>query len=137
MIDTTVIRKQESESGNLQICNEEDVLIDNPQKKLHCILCNLNGERSITGRLIPYQVNQFVHVNCALWTQEVQEGQEENDVCSELYNFYFAYNAFKGNICVFCGKKGATIFCSNKRSKKCPAMFHFPCAYASRKVAFL
>ena len=74
MIDTTVIRKQDSESKGLQICTEEDVLIDNPQKKLHCILCGLNGERSITGRLIPYQVNQFVHVNCALWTQEVQEG---------------------------------------------------------------
>ena len=72
MIDTTILKKQDTaESGNLQICNEEDVLIDNPQKKLHCILCSLNGERSITGRLIPYQVNQFVHVNCALWTQEV------------------------------------------------------------------
>lgn len=67
----------------------------------------------------------------------MQEGQEETDVCSELYNFYFAYTAFKNNICVYCGKKGATILCSNKRSKKCPAMFHFPCAYASRRVAFL
>jgi len=135
MIDTTAIKKQESIAG--KICMEEDALIDNPQKKLTCILCGLNGERSITGRLIPYQVNQFVHVNCALWTQEVQEGQEENDVCSELYNFHFAYNAFNKNVCVLCGKTGATIFCSNKRTKKCPAAFHFPCAYASRKVAFL
>jgi hypothetical protein len=30
MIDTTAIRKQESESKGLQICTEEDVLIDNP-----------------------------------------------------------------------------------------------------------
>ena len=52
IINTTVVKKQESESNG--ICSEEDILIDNPQKSIHCILCNLNGERSITGRLIPY-----------------------------------------------------------------------------------
>ena len=112
-------------------------MIDNPQKRLTCLLCGLNGERSITGRLIPFQIDQFVHVNCAMWTQEVQEGQEVGDSTRELYNLYFAYNEFKGYTCDFCHKPGATIFCSNRGQKKCPAAFHFPCAYSSGKVAFL
>lgn len=112
-------------------------MIDNPQKRLTCLLCGLNGERSITGRLIPFQIDQFVHVNCAMWTQEVQEGQEEGDSTRELYNLYFAYNEFKSYTCDFCHKPGATIFCSNRGQKKCPAAFHFPCAYSSGKVAFL
>ena len=113
------------------------MLIENPQVRLKCILCGLNGERSITGRLVPFQINQFVHVNCAMWTQEVQDGYEENDSTIELYNFFFAYNEFKNFVCDFCKKPGATIFCSNRGSKRCPAAFHFPCAYSSRKVAFL
>lgn len=44
--------------GNVEMCTEfcqeEDVLIDNPQKRLKCLLCGLNGERSITGRLVPF-----------------------------------------------------------------------------------
>ena len=72
-----------------------------------------------------------------MWTQEVQEGIEEGDSTRELYNFHFAYNEFRNYQCDYCGKGGATIFCSNRVSKKCPAAFHFPCAYSSRKVAFL
>jgi len=75
-------------------------------------------------------------VNCALWTQEVQEGQEENDVCSELYNFYFAYNMFKATICAVCSQDGATLICSNSKTKKCTTAYHFPCAYSSKRVAF-
>ena len=54
-----------------------------------------------------------------------------------MYNFYFAFNAFKHHTCMYCGNKGATIFCSNWRSKRCQAAFHFPCAYKSGKVAFM
>lgn len=67
----------------------------------------------------------------------MQEGQEEGDSTRELYNLYFAYNEFKSYTCDFCHKPGATIFCSNRGQKKCPAAFHFPCAYSSGKVAFL
>jgi len=99
-----------------EICNDEDVTIVNPQNRLTCILCQQSGEKRITGRLIPFQVNQFVHVNCAMWTSEVKEGTEgieETVISSELYNFYFAFKAFRNNVCAYCGLKGATLTCSN------------------------
>ena len=103
-----------NQQSDIEFCQEEDVLIDNPQKRIKCLLCGLNGERTITGRLIPFQINQFVHVNCAMWTQEVLDGQEENDSTRELYNFFFAYHEFRNYKCDFCEEPGATIFCSNR-----------------------
>lgn len=50
---------------------------------------------------------------------------------------FFAYNEFKHRTCIFCKRTGATLFCSNHFSKRCGAAFHFPCAYSSKKVAFL
>lgn len=40
--------------ANIDFCLEEDEPIENPQKRLTCLLCSLAGERSITGRLIPF-----------------------------------------------------------------------------------
>jgi hypothetical protein len=120
------------------MCHEPDETIINPQIKLTCILCQQSGEKRITGRLIPFQVNQFVHVNCAMWTSEVQEGTEETVVSSELYNFFFAFKHFRNNKCSICDLKGATLICVNHTVyRKCTAPFyHFPCAYASGKVSF-
>ena len=129
-------------SHSAEICTEEDVTIVNPQNRLTCILCQQSGEKRITGRLIPFQVNQFVHVNCAMWTSEVKEGTEgteETIISSELYNFYFAFKAFRNNVCAYCGLKGATLICSNHASnRKCAQpFFHFPCAYKSGQICFL
>lgn len=82
-------------------------------------------------------MNQYVHVNCAMWTSEVQEGTEEVVVSSELYNFFFAFRQFRHHVCSFCGLKGATLLCCSWQHKKCSAAYHFPCAYQSGKVAFL
>lgn len=113
------------------MCTDEDDLIDNPQKVLSCVLCHQHGERKISGRLIPFHTNKFVHVNCALWTYGVQEGQEEGILCTEIYNFHFAFKAFQSRICVFCHLPGASLLCNQK---KCSTAYHFPCAYKSRKV---
>src|SRR6056300_1224464 len=44
---------------------------------------------------------------------------------------------FKSTQCSLCGKDGASLFCSNsKTNKKCQMAYHFPCAYASKKVTF-
>ena len=32
-------------------------MVENPQKRLHCVMCKLKGELKVTGRLIPFQVN--------------------------------------------------------------------------------
>lgn len=52
---------------------EEDSLVQNPQRVLQCVLCRLYGEYKVTGRLIPYQLNLFVHANCAFWSTDVHE----------------------------------------------------------------
>ena len=78
-------KKQGDGADSEELCEDPDLLVDNPQKKLFCILCKQHGEREVTGRLIPFHINQFVHVNCALWTREVKETTD-----GELLNFYFA-----------------------------------------------
>lgn len=47
---------------------QEDHPIMNPQELLTCVLCKKQGEYAVTGRLIPYKLNMYVHTNCAQWT---------------------------------------------------------------------
>ena len=49
----------------------EDQEVHNPQATLMCMLCKQRGEFTMTGRLIPYKLNMYVHTSCALWTNEV------------------------------------------------------------------
>lgn len=49
----------------------EDSEVPNPQSTLQCLLCKQRGEFAVTGRLIPFKLNMFVHTSCALWTNEV------------------------------------------------------------------
>ena len=72
----------DSSQESLVHCTE-DIPISNPSSGLVCLLCKQKGEFSVTGRLIPYKYNMFVHISCALWTNEVFEVEEE-----KLINFY-------------------------------------------------
>lgn len=48
-------KKEEAElKPQIEMIKSEDSLIDNPQKLLKCVLCHLNGERKISGRLLPF-----------------------------------------------------------------------------------
>lgn len=47
----------ETQNAVAALCIDEDVQVDNPQRKLQCIMCKLKGELTVTGRLIPFQVN--------------------------------------------------------------------------------
>ena len=105
-----------------------DPIIENPSANFVCCLCNRKGERKLSGRIIPFRNLQSVHVNCALWSSEVFEG---NEGC--LVNFYFAYKRAKGAKCVFCGNPGASVGCN---SKKCHLNYHFICA-VNQQAAFL
>lgn len=114
------------------MCTEEDTQVDNPQKRLQCIMCKLKGELTVTGRLIPFQVNQFVHVNCALWSTDVHEIAEGG----YLVNFFQVWTTrAKFTRCWHCNEPGASIFCFSTRHR-CMAAYHFPCAYRSKKVSF-
>lgn len=84
----------------------EDLLIQNPQINLTCVLCKKKGEYSVTGRLIPYKLNIYVHTNCALWTEgvfDIEDGQ--------IINFYQQQKKLINNKCFFCNDFGATLIC--------------------------
>lgn len=114
------------------MCTVEDVLVLNPQRRLQCIMCKEKGELTVTGRLIPFQVNQFVHVNCALWSTDVHEIADGG----YLMNFFQVWTTkAKFTQCWHCGESGASLFCHSSR-QRCQAAYHFPCAYRNKKLAF-
>jgi len=73
----------ESKSVDSMVMCSEDMPVDNVQKLLTCLLCKLKGEFTVTGRLIPYKLNMYVHTSCALWTDEVFDIDD-----GQLINFY-------------------------------------------------
>lgn len=83
-----------------------DPMEDNPSKILQCALCLRRGQRKLSGRLIPFRANQFIHVNCALWTDNVFDDKE-----GHIINFYFSYKRAKLTKCTYCNELGASISC--------------------------
>lgn len=58
------------------VAGSDDAQISNAQEYLTCLLCKKQGEFAVTGRLIPYKLNMYVHTNCALWTQSCFEADD-------------------------------------------------------------
>jgi hypothetical protein len=121
--------KHDSESNDSVVSCSEDFEISNPQSHLTCLLCKQKGEFAVTGRLIPYKLNMYVHTSCALWTNEVFDVDD-----GQIINFYQQQNKLIHQKCSICSEQGATISCA--RTKGCNKNFHFPCAYRSGKVKF-
>lgn len=94
-----------------------------------CYLCKCvsDGETSLTSRLLNFNVDAWVHLNCALWSSEVYEA-----VNGGLHNFDDAYARSKMTKCSICNKLGATINCSHTQGVQqrtgCEKRFHFSCA---------
>jgi len=76
-------RESKDDSSMSVTSCSEDAEVPNPQQHLTCLLCNQKGEFTVTGRLIPYKVNMFVHTSCAMWTNEVFDVDD-----GQLINFY-------------------------------------------------
>jgi len=123
-------RSGQQQDVNMEEAPEElkDDVIMNPQMKLCCVLCGNKGERRVTGRLIPFNVSSFVHINCALWSNEVFETEE-----GQLTNLYLILGKTRNNKCQVCQKGWASIQCFQK---KCNQYFHFPCALQAN-VSFM
>eukprot|EP00039_Didymoeca_costata_P024054 m.9099 g.9099 ORF g.9099 m.9099 type:complete len:1308 (-) comp4008_c0_seq1:192-4115(-) len=88
-----------------------------------CEFCMQTGDRieKEGGRLIPLmQPNQWIHVNCALWSAEVYE-----DVAGAFMSFGSAYRRARHLKCTLCHQMGATVGCVDAR---CRVNYHFPCA---------
>lgn len=75
------------------------------------------------GRLLNFDVDKWVHANCALWTNEVKEHSD-----GALKNFLQAYKKAQQQVCKHCSKTGATIGCM---IASCKDKYHFPCLLKS------
>lgn len=87
-----------------------------------CTFCHQLGDGDINGpsRLLNMDVDKWVHLNCALWSDEVYE-----ILNGALMNVEKAYQRGLTLACVKCQKLGASIKCFKLR---CNNNYHFPCA---------
>ena len=97
----------------------------------HCSLCQGRGEgrASVEGRLLYCSNDEWVHVNCALWSNEVFE-----EVDGALQNVFDALARSRTSRCGLCSQKGATLNCCRRG---CSASFHFPCAVNQPRMILL
>lgn len=98
--------------------------------KRTCILCKCVGEGELNkeARLLYCGQNEWVHTNCALWSNEVFE-----EIDGSLQNVQSAISRSRHIRCSHCDKKGASVGCCNR---SCPESYHFSCARASNCIFF-
>ncbi|XP_071656655.1 histone-lysine N-methyltransferase 2B isoform X5 [Patagioenas fasciata] len=94
-----------------------------------CALCLTTGDQPAqdAGRLLYMGQDEWAHVNCALWSAEVQE-----DGDGALRNVHAAVARGRQMRCEHCGRPGATVGCC---LATCVSNFHFMCA-RRRRAAF-
>ncbi|CAL1288137.1 unnamed protein product [Larinioides sclopetarius] len=87
-----------------------------------CVLCNYSGDSQPKkcGRLLYCGQDEWIHVNCAMWSAEVFQQQD-----GSLRNVHPAISRGRLMHCEFCNQLGATVGCC---VRGCPANYHFYCA---------
>ncbi|XP_055949307.1 uncharacterized protein LOC129983733 [Argiope bruennichi] len=87
-----------------------------------CVLCNYSGDSQPKkcGRLLYCGQDEWIHVNCAIWSAEVFQQQD-----GSLRNVHPAISRGRLMHCEFCNQLGATVGCC---VRGCPANYHFYCA---------
>ncbi|VEL10040.1 unnamed protein product [Protopolystoma xenopodis] len=85
---------------------------DDPRR---CLLCDGIGDDGIEGRLLYTGTDTWVHVNCALWSNEVYEEDS-----GQLRGLVSALCRARSSHCLDCGRAGATLICSNQHGH-CPS----------------
>ncbi|XP_072048643.1 uncharacterized protein [Amphiura filiformis] len=87
-----------------------------------CALCGQysDDDPNNAGRLLYCGQNDWIHINCALWSAEVFE-----EVDGSLINVHTAISRGCKMRCDYCHKTGATVGCC---TPNCPANYHFMCA---------
>merc|ERR1719273_2043112 len=91
-----------------------------------CLFCHLTGDGP--ARMLNYDVDKWVHLNCALWSEEVYE------TCSgALVNVETAIKKGANFYCKMCEKSGATVKCFKTR---CTNYYHVGCATKDRATFY-
>ena len=108
----------------IKMINEIDVCLtcDHSIDTRKCLFCQQigDGKPNGPGRLLNYDCDKWVHLNCALWSEEVYETTN-----GALINVQAAFIRGLEQECSRCGYYGATVAC---HKTKCPMEYHFPCA---------
>lgn len=99
-----------------------------PEDVRRCSLCHAQGDGVADGpaRLLNYDVDKWVHLNCALWSDGVYE-----TVNGALMNFENALQSCNVSGCAFCERTGATVRCFKTR---CSNIYHLSCAVKDKCV---
>lgn len=115
-----------------ELMNKYDVRLkpcDGIKDRRVCMLCNTtgDGETAQASRLLNYDVDQWVHLNCALWSSEVYEALNGG-----LHNVNKAFARSKNSLCSQCNRPGATVNCTHtfgvQQRQHCEKNYHFCCA---------
>ncbi|CAH8528212.1 unnamed protein product [Schistosoma guineensis] len=95
-----------------------------------CDLCQQAGDapEDGAGRLLPLDLDNWIHINCALWCYEVYE-----TIGGSLNNLDIWLAKAKETTCTQCGLLGAGLPCYNP---KCSYVYHVPCAIRIRCMFF-
>lgn len=87
-----------------------------------------DGVADGSARLLNFDVDKWVHLNCGLWSDGVYE-----TVNGALMNLENAIQMSLTTICIYCNRFGATIRCFKNR---CTSVYHLNCAVKDRCVFF-
>lgn len=95
-----------------------------------CELCGIQGDGVADGvsRLLNCDVDRWVHLNCALWSEGVYE-----TVSGALMNVDSALVAGSSATCAVCRRLGATVRCFKVR---CGSVYHLGCAVKDNCVFY-
>lgn len=101
-----------------------------PEDTRKCIFCHQIGDGVADGpsRLLNYDVDKWVHLNCALWSDGVYE-----TVNGALMNLENALQQSITQQCTLCNQSGATIKCFKNR---CTNIYHLNCAIKDNCVFY-
>lgn len=101
-----------------------------PDDTRKCILCRQIGDGVADGpsRLLNFDVDKWVHLNCALWSEDVYE-----TVNGALMNLENALQTSFVQHCTLCSQLGATVKCYKPR---CANVYHLSCAIKEKCVFY-
>lgn len=107
--------------------NSAPKIVDDTRK---CIFCHQTGDGVADGtsRLLNYDVDKWVHLNCALWSDGVYETEN-----GALMNLETTLQTSLNSQCTMCNHLGATIKCFKAR---CGSIYHLSCAMKENCVFY-
>ena len=107
--------------------NSQNQIIDDMRQ---CLFCHLIGDGVADGpgRLLNINVDQWVHLNCALWSEDVYE-----TVNGALMNVETALKQSSTLSCTHCNQNGASVRCFKPR---CTNVYHLSCAVKDNCVFY-